>query len=54
MSTDKEPVKVTKFKAKIYEANFDVRKEDEIVNRIDEAIANGYRIEYHVDGKVYK
>lgn len=53
MSTDKEPVKVTRFKAKVYEQNFDVVN-DVIVNRLDEIIAKGYRVEYHVDGKVYK
>ena len=43
----KEPIKVTRFKKKVA----DMQK---IPGVLDELIAKGYRVEYHVDGKAYK
>jgi len=53
MSDIKEPSKVTKFKEKAYKANTHTIK-GKIVNRIDEAVEAGYRVEYLVDGMYYK
>ncbi len=52
----KDPQNVALFKDKIRIMNIQRTgiNKDIIVNRLHEAIANGWRVEYHVDGKVYR